>query len=349
MSQWTNERLSTHVQRFIKANPGKPCRVLDQRNFHGTFVSELNLRDFPFDMQRLRITVMTSPTSVVTFSHKMGRDEATGLAKPMLVDNSVMSTIKANAEDELLSEWDLLLIDPSTKGGGRGREGGSSPAVLKYRFLEHDKKYSAEGAIYQRLDAYMFVKRETKNMAVTVMLPTTMLSCMSLSVFALDVESSQGDRFSILFTLILTIIANQLVTSARLPNLAYFTWLDFVMLSLQFIVYGIVVETAMVVPFSRLSGVDPQLADRYALFVFIALLLAQIVISWTVAFFMIRRRNEQMRKSRDDGASSFEVEETRIAEIRRKFGLPAKVFTIPGRQAVDDSEANIRLRIVPTQ
>lgn len=93
MSHWSNERLSTHVKNFMKKNPGKPCPVLDQRNFHGRFVSELNLYEFPFDMQRLRITIVTSPTSEMTFTHKVKRDAATGLAFPMMINNHPMSSI----------------------------------------------------------------------------------------------------------------------------------------------------------------------------------------------------------------------------------------------------------------
>lgn len=335
MTQWSHEALEEHVKQFHSKNPvGKPCMVFESRNFVASFVSELNLRSFPFDAQELRITIMSNTTSTTTFSHKVNRDETTGCAKPMFVNGKLLTTIKANLEADTLSEWDVLL-----QGGGKldsakeSHIGHPSLAIMKYRFQEHDAALSAEGQVYQRLDMFVYVERELKNMIVSIILPSSLLSIASLSVFALPIDTNRGDRFSVLFTLILTIIANMFVTQSRLPYLAYFTWLDGVLLSFQIFVYAIVVETALITPIAESLKMDPIQADMIALWIFVAMFASQLSISWFLAWRLISHRKYKLRVAVEEANDSFLVEETRIAEFRKKHGLPAKIYEIPGLPA----------------
>ena len=62
MTSWTHEGLKQKVETELKKYPDKtletlpnPINVMETRNFVGKFVSELDMRSFPFDQQTLRI------------------------------------------------------------------------------------------------------------------------------------------------------------------------------------------------------------------------------------------------------------------------------------------------------
>ena len=59
MARWKEAVLEKKVQESIAANPTAPVDVMETRNFVGQFVSELDLRRFPFDQQTLRIVSQT--------------------------------------------------------------------------------------------------------------------------------------------------------------------------------------------------------------------------------------------------------------------------------------------------
>jgi hypothetical protein len=258
---------------------------------------------------------MSNTTSDTTFSHKVPRDPVTKRPKPLLDQKGkVMCTIKCNLEADTLSEWDVLLQDGMNLAEGVD-VGEPAPAVVCYNFQEHDKAFSAEGAVYQRLDFYVYVERELKNMMFTIIIPTSMLSASSLCVFALDIDENRGDRFSVLFTVVLTIVANQFVTQGRLPYLAYFTWLDGVMLGLQVFVYGIIVETATVEEFARIQGISNQEADRIALWVMIAIFCLGLLLSGGSGVYLYVKRAFGIASAEQRGKDSFDREERRLRNL----------------------------------
>jgi hypothetical protein len=55
MQQWPKRELEKKVSEARAKNPNAPVPVFESRNFVAKFVSELNLRHFPFDQQDLRI------------------------------------------------------------------------------------------------------------------------------------------------------------------------------------------------------------------------------------------------------------------------------------------------------
>jgi len=317
MTQWTQKELAHYVKKVRELkNDGKaPVPVMETRNFVGEFVSELNLRAFPFDQQDLRITVMSNMTSDVTFTHKVPRDGQTKVAKPgRTKDGAVICTIKCNLEADTLSEWDVLLQEGKTLAEDT-LAGTPALAVVKYDFKEHDKAFSAEGAIYQRLDFYVYVERELKNMMFSIIIPSTMLSASSLSIFSLTPDEQRGDRLSILFTIILTIVANQFVTQGRLPYLAYFTWLDAVMLGLQLFVYAIVIETATIESFAMMMDMTTHEADMIALYVMLAMFGVMLVLGIGSGLRLYCQRRRGIRAAEIEGAGSFDREEIRLERI----------------------------------
>ena len=55
MTSWDKNELIAHVAAEMKKNPNEPVNVMESTNFVGRFVSTLDLRNFPFDQQDLRI------------------------------------------------------------------------------------------------------------------------------------------------------------------------------------------------------------------------------------------------------------------------------------------------------
>jgi hypothetical protein len=55
MTSWKHAQLAEKVKNVQKGDATKSVNVMETRNFVGQFVSELNLRYFPFDHQSLRI------------------------------------------------------------------------------------------------------------------------------------------------------------------------------------------------------------------------------------------------------------------------------------------------------
>jgi len=314
MQSWERYELPEYVQKQLAEKPGQPVNVMESRNFVCTFVSTLNLRAFPFDQQALRITVMSNTTSDVTFTHKVPRDPVTKIAKPLIVNGNVVCTIKCNLEADTLSEWDVLLQNGRSLDEGVSI-GSPAPAVVNYSFLEHDRLFSAEGAVYQRLDFYVYVERELKNMMFTIILPTLLLSFSSLCVFALDITDQRGDRFSVLFTVVLTIVANQFVSQGRLPYLAYFTWLDAVMLALQLFVYTVIVETATVESFALLAGMDVRDADKIALWVLLGIFGSGALVGFGSGVKLYWLRKKRMQVAEKEGLKSFDREERRLRKL----------------------------------
>lgn len=211
-------------------------------------------------------------------------------------------------------EWDVLLQDGKRMDQGI-KIGSPAPAVVRYEFIEHDKAFSAEGNVYQRMDFYVCVERELKNMMFTIVVPTTMLSMSSLSVFSMDVVEAPGDRFSVLFTLLLTIIANQFVTQGRLPYLAYFTWLDACMFGLQLFVYAVIVETATVTSIAPLLEMSEHDCDLIALWVLIGTFGFMLLVGGGSGYWLWRMRKQSMAAAEAKGRDSFDDEEKRLMKL----------------------------------
>ena len=192
----------------------------------------------------------------------------------------------------------------------------------KYRFLLHDRKYSAEGKVYQRLNFEVCVEREFTNMFITIILPSVLLALTSLSVFTLDVGVSGniGNRLQVLFTIVLAIIANQFVSQGRLPYLAYFTWIDYCLLACQLFVYFNVVESAIVLQIAEdNSSWTPEFIDNAAFWFLLCLFVVCLTIGVVSAEYLRIGRSNAVRKFKKEGEESFDIEEKRLNSIFTKY------------------------------
>jgi hypothetical protein len=70
-----------------------------------------------------------------------------------------------------------------------------------------------------------------------VVMPSILLSVSSLVIFAIDPISGVGERLSILFTIVLSLVTNQVRTRDRLPEIEFLTVVDEWVLLQQIVVY----------------------------------------------------------------------------------------------------------------
>ncbi|KAH9261916.1 hypothetical protein BASA81_000572 [Batrachochytrium salamandrivorans] len=300
MIHLTDEMLTDKVSR-------NDTSVHETRNFIAEFISELDLRDFPFDAQKLRITIVSNTTAQTTFSHKMGkRDPAT---KMSVKRPTTTLPIKCNLEADLISEWSVLLENGNRMHQGENTPGVSNVAAVNYVFGENDKFLSGIGAVYQRMDMYLMAVRELKHIMFSICFPSLMLAASSLCIFALE---EAGDRFGVLFTIILTIVANQFTTQDRLPNLSYYTWMDSFLMSLQVFVYVLVVWTAILHRVAALAELPTEEIDLVAFYVMVGAFVANFLYFAFRAVYIRRRRQNNMAQFLKDSSRSFEREEARL-------------------------------------
>lgn len=271
MLKWPEAKLQAKIEAEIKKNNGDintVVPVLESTNLVATFITELDLRAYPFDAQKLHITFICNMTSDVNFTHRVVERDA---EEDVTVDNGSKfkwkypkpphpnanrellaahnnRSIKCNLEGDTLSEWNIveLPVPPDSYINGVKPP---KKYVTVYRFSEHDPLLSAEGKIYQRLNFYVVAHREFKNVLFSVMGPTAALCIGSLSIFSIDIledGSGLGDRLSILFTIVLAIIANSIATQDRLPRVDYYTWASRSLNLMQTLVYLVVFESAII-------------------------------------------------------------------------------------------------------
>jgi len=243
-------------------------------------------------------------------------------------------TIKCNLEGDTMSEWSVLLekdlakysrnesaclrnlfafnsscLRPvgmffwfccrrPNKSKNDDDEKSSDPAVAVYEFRKHDAKYSSEGQIYQRLDFYVVANRQAKNFLLTVILPNTLLSGSSLATFSLSIdnENNVGNRLTILFTIVLAVIANSIAMQGRLPRVDYFTWADWTLAILQYFLYAVIIETAACEAAASVWEINPVELDLSFFYAFSGIFVLILLIMFSTAtYFLIDRVRENER------------------------------------------------------
>jgi hypothetical protein len=197
--------------------------------------------------------------------------------------------------------------------------------------------------IYQRLDFSVVAQREVKNFLFSVIMPTAALCVASLSIFAIEVSDEGeglGDRLSILFTIILAIIANSIATQGRLPRVDYFTWADYSLYTMQFLVYLVVVETSSFMSIAAQVKIDIRTLDRYLMYLLMTIFGVTYVILGASGLELHHRRALKADHHFKRDKASFWVEEERLFYVengvRHRFR--------PGKGAYTD-EAHVEVNV----
>ena len=182
--------------------------ILTQR-FYGNLVTSLNLREFPFDHQRLPITLVSFLYGPKEVKFIFG---ATG-----------------GNNDFSVSDW-------SVTGGG------TRSGVLTTRW-EHEGTTGQSkpfNETYARFDYTMIAKRYVGYYAWKVIVPLTIIVCMSWAVFWID-PGQLGVQIGVASTSILTLIAFLFSLGRILPPISYLTHIDYFVyasLSLVFLAFA---------------------------------------------------------------------------------------------------------------
>jgi hypothetical protein len=97
-------------------------------------------------------------------------------------------------------------------------------------------------------------KRQVGFYFIKVLIPLVMIVFISLIVLFID-PSHIGPKFSIAITAILTLIAYRFLLGDLLPKISYLTHMDYFLFGSMFLVFAVLVETALV---ARLVGIEKE-------------------------------------------------------------------------------------------
>jgi hypothetical protein len=170
----------------LRAQPDGTLTLIEKVN--AIAKTHFNFRRFPFDRQRLEAVF-----EVLGFD-----DSEVMLQAESEATNLVGSEVR-------IPQWTITGISMSTQhrpGSYAGRRGIASAFVM-------------------RVD----VQRQSLFVSRLVTLPLIIIALLSFSAFWMD-RSSLGDRISVSFIGILTVVAYQVVMSQILPRIASITWMN---------------------------------------------------------------------------------------------------------------------------
>ena len=321
------------------------------KHYEATFIKSLNLKDYPFDSQELEIVIVGDNETYLT--HMMDRDDnnnpvtgttpnethrAEGDAHPHL-------HLKAVMDDDVLTEWEVLewkeTSDMPVKFGV------PVPVVSAYSFKEMLHKSSGEEFTTTRVEFKVYVNRRWGPIFMSVIFPMGILCAASMVAFSMEITQNQGNRFGMLFTIVLTIVANTIVLDANLPKLPYLTWVDTLLLEFTLFVYWVIGETAAVMPtaYGINGSGNVAAADQYdnvgfwiSLSIF-ALINLQALIS---AMFLLARRSMRSRRIERQARKSMALEEKRNNQWKDVVDVPVSKWYLSHLNDDDHHRMNKR-------
>ena len=197
----------------------------------GTFDAHLDLRSFPFDEHALEIPI------------SFERDNAGG-------------------EGEEDRTFEIVLGPPPSCEFGANFSSG----LAEFNMLDTARPVLKDAG-KRSLCVVIRVKRRAFSFLVRVVVVLSIISLVTLAVFALDVENEQGNRLGNAFTMFLTVIAYQFVLANTLPELPYLTVLDVHMLTSMAFVIAIILEVALLCVYSRNENTDRERLEEMNSFV----------------------------------------------------------------------------------
>ena len=187
-----------------------------QTIFNGTFSTSYDLRQFPYDSQKLEITVSSN------------RDTDQILFKP---NPHFPSSAKGSKNFVISDMWDLTLDKNEKKIG-------FDLTSSKYgsRTLKHDKA----GGKKRRpvIESSFTIKRKPGFYEVNILLLNFIIVILAFTVYGLSINDV-SDRLGIVMTLMLTSVAFKTYVADQLPQNNYLTFLD------KYLLIGIFLLTIM--------------------------------------------------------------------------------------------------------
>jgi len=214
---------------------------------HAAAMTELNLRRFPFDKQRLE-----------AIFEVLGFDDSEVVLQ---VESETNGWV---ANKLWMPQWIVTGVDISIRDRPASYTGGQ---VMKSAMI-----------------ASVDVQRESFYVSRLVTLPLLVIVLLSFSVFWME-RSSLGDRISISFIGILTAVAYQVVMSEILPKIAYVNWMNaFLNFSFLIMVGTILINLAVGALEQQGRSELAHLVDRRCRWIFPLVYFGLILFLFAVAF-----------------------------------------------------------------
>ena len=187
----------------------------------GTFIESLELQNFPFDVQPLRISISTSlPLKCVDLLED----------QYIKVKSTLRSDFLVNPEFHIPTKLIVNEGEPITQ-----------PILVK----DHTSFKTAQGVPVPILHVAVIAKRIPDYYVWNVFFLMFLIVCMEGGAFVALDPSEVGDRFSVTLTLTLVAVAYKYVVADYLPHLSYFTLCDkYIMASFIFLALALLQNTS---------------------------------------------------------------------------------------------------------
>lgn len=231
----------------VEVHPDGTVRYREQR--HAVLETPMDLHDFPFDTQRLRVAMIAfgSMSEEVVLEVDERFAEST--------DDYVR-----REQDVNVAGWDLRHLEMAID--------------------ETSIAFGADRSRFSRLMTTITLKRRSWQLVWAMLFPLLVLVSVVWSIFWVDIDSLP-DRLNISFIGVLTIVAYQFVVLEDLPRMSYLTFTDTVLL-ISFVMMAATVPQSLLIHSLVRKG-KQQVASRidrtcrWAFPVAFALLLAAAV------------------------------------------------------------------------
>ena len=230
---------------LLRVQPDGTMTLIEK--LHAAAMTELNLRRFPFDKQRLEAVFEV-----------LGFD-----------DSEVVLQVESETDGWVanrlwIPQWIVTGIDTSTRD----------------RPTSYAGRQFTKSALIMNVD----VQRESFYVSRLVTLPLLMIVLLSFSVFWME-RASLGDRISVSFIGILTVVAYQVVMSDILPKIAYVNWMNaFLNFSFLIMVGTVLVNLAVGALEQQGRSELAHLVDRRCRWIFPLVYFGLILFLFALAF-----------------------------------------------------------------
>jgi len=174
---------------LLRVRPDGTLRLVETVN--AVAKTDLDLRAYPFDRQHLEAVFEV-----------LGFDEEEVVLQPAAAGDA---SAPSGAAALRVPQWDLERVDTSIRS--------------------HRASHAGRLGVASTFVVSMDVERKSLFMVRLVIVPLFLIVILSWSVFWMD-QSSLGDRVSVSFIGILTVVAYQIVLSEILPRISYLTLMN---------------------------------------------------------------------------------------------------------------------------
>lgn len=216
-------------QRFVEGD-----EIFCEQRWRGTLHSDMDLRLFPFDRQRLRIDVESS-FHATKFIHIVSAVPNAALYSRNCAKNPEFKVLRGD------------LVNSNNK----------------LEFITEDD------AVFQRYSLVLTVERRSGFYVARVGFLNVICVLIGTSIDFID-PSNPGKRLGITTTMFLTLVAFQFAVAESMPKISYFTLLDYMVLICYFVMGATIIQS--IVQYNRFNnGEDPDLLFEADLNGFIAL------------------------------------------------------------------------------